>query len=166
MNGLRGKPAVGVVLLAVAVLGRGAGGAQAEDHYWSALWGGSFNYWLNWVPQYVPGEDDNAVFDLGMDPAYEVTFYEGVTNLMCIFRNDKVILNLGGNTYTLTNPGFGLIVGDGMGDVAEVLFYNGTIDTTVTHVGLWAGSAGILDLESGLVLNVSEHIWSATTVTA
>ncbi len=158
MNGLRGKPAVGVVLLAVAVLGLGAGGAQAEDHYWSALWGGSFNYWLNWVPQYVPGEDDNAVFDLGMDPAYEVTFYEGVTNLMCIFRNDKVILNLGGNTYTLTNPGFGLIVGDGMGDVAEVLFYNGTIDTTVTHVGLWAGSAGILDLESGLVLNVSEHI--------
>jgi T5SS/PEP-CTERM-associated repeat protein len=158
MNGLRGKSAVGVVLLAVAVLGLVVGGARAEDHYWSALWGGSFNYWLNWVPQYVPGEDDNAIFDLGMDPAYEVTFYEGVTNLRCTFRNDKVILNLGGCTYTLTDPDFGLIVGDDLGDVAEVLLYNGTLASTAAHIGLWDDSAGTLDLESGLTLNVANHI--------
>ena len=145
-------------LLSAAVLVFAAAGAYAEDHVWSSLYGGSFNYWLNWVPNFVPGEDDNAIFELDMDPAYEVTFYEGVTNLRCIFRTDKVILNLGGCTYTLTNPGFGLIVGDDLGDVAQVLFYNGTIDTTVTHVGLWDDSDGTLDLESGLTLNISEHL--------
>lgn len=146
------------VLLCAAVFLFAAGRADAEDHVWSSLGGGSFNFWLNWVPNWVPGEDDNAIFDLGMNPAYDVTFYEGVTNLKCIFRNDKVNLDLGGNTYTLTNPGFGLIVGDNFGDVAEVLFYNGTIDTTVTHVGLWEGSAGTLNLQSGLTLDISEHL--------
>lgn len=131
---------------------------RAEDHFWSSLGGGSFNFWLNWVPQWVPGSDDRAIFELGMDPAYEVTFYESVTNHECLFRNDKVILNLGGNTYTLNNTSFALIVGEGAGQVAEVLFYNGAIDTTVTHVGLWDDSFGMFDLDSDLTLNISDHL--------
>ena len=131
---------------------------RAEDHFWSSLSGGSFNFWLNWVPNWVPQEDDRAIFELGMDPAYEVTFYESVTNDECLFRTDKVIFDLGGFTYTLDHPGFALIVGEGGGHFAEVLFHNGTIDTTVTHVGLWDDSLGVLDLDYGLTLNVSDHL--------
>ncbi|MBN1511927.1 MAG: hypothetical protein JXB13_07920 [Phycisphaerae bacterium] len=145
-------------LLCTAAIVVASGSVRAEDHLWSSLSGGSFNYWLNWVPNWVPQEDDRAIFDLGMDPAYEVTFYESVTNDECLFRTDKVILDLGGFTYTLDHPGFALIVGEDAGHVAEVLFYNGTIDTTVTHVGLWDDSAGTLDLESGLTLNASDHL--------
>lgn len=144
-------------LLCLAMLGLAAGSVRAEDHFWSSLGGGSFNYWENWVPNWVPGEDDRAIFDLDMDPAYEVTFYEGATNQECIFRTDKVIMDLGGFPYTLTHPGYALTVGEDFGHVAEVLLYNGTIDATATHVGLWDDSAGTLDLESGLTLNISEH---------
>lgn len=145
------------VLFCTVLLILTASGAHAEDHFWSSSSGGSFNYWLNWVPDWVPGEDDRAVFELGMDPAYEVTFYESVTNLECVFRTDEVILDLGGFTYTLTHPGNALTVGENTGDVAEVIFYDGTIDTTATHVGLWEDSSGTLDLESGLTLDVSDH---------
>ena len=154
----RQKSACQIVLLCAMVLTFAAGSAYAEDHFWSSAGGGSFNFWLNWVPDYVPGADDRAIFELDMDPAYEVTFYESVTNQECIFRTDKVIMDLGGFTYTLTNPGFGLTVGDDLGNVAEVLFYHGTLDTTVTHVGLWEGSAGTLDLESGLTLNATDRL--------
>ncbi|MBU0637536.1 MAG: hypothetical protein KKB50_01625 [Planctomycetes bacterium] len=146
------------LLPGLAVLVLLVGAAHAEDHFWSALYGGSFNYWENWVPQWVPQEDDRAIFELGMEPAYEVTFYESVTNDECLFRTDKVILDLGGFTYTLDHPGFALIVGEDAGHVAEVLFKHGTIDTTVTHVGLWDDSVGTLNLESGLTLNVSDHV--------
>ena len=131
---------------------------RAEDHFWSSLGGGSFNYWLNWVPNYVPGEDDNAIFDLDMDPAYEVTFYESVTNDQCIFRTDKVIMDLGGSTYTLDHPDFGLIVGYDYGQVAELLLYNGTLAATAAHIGLWEGSDGALNLESGTNLDVTNFI--------
>ena len=145
-------------LLVAAAIVCASGSVRAEDHFWSSLSGGSFNYWLNWIPNWVPQEDDRAIFELGMDPAYEVTFYESVTNDECLFRTDKVILNLNGFTYTLDDPGFGLIVGEDAEHVAEVLFHNGTIDATQAHVGLWDDSVGVLDLEYGLTLSVSDQL--------
>ena len=144
--------------ICAAVLSFATGSAYAEDHFWSSAGGGSFNDWLNWFPNSVPGEDDRAIFELDMDPAYEVTFYESVTNQECIFRTDKVVLDLGGNTYTLTDAGSGLVVGEDAGHVAEILFSNGTIDSTVTQVGLGEDSAGTLDLESGLTLSISDYL--------
>lgn len=149
------------VLLGVALLLAATGVAVAEDHYWSALWGGSFNYWLNWVPNWVPGEDDNAVFELGMNPAYEVTFYESVTNQRCIFRTDQVVLNLGGCTYNLICPGWGLTVAEELGHVANVLFYNGTLNTETARVGAWAGSDGVLELVGPLTMNVTDWLFVA-----
>ena len=146
------------VLLCAAVLVFAASGANAEDHVWSSLGGGSFNYWLNWVPNFVPGEDDRAIFELGMNPAYEVTFYASATTLECLFRTDKVVFNLGGCTYTLANDGFALTVGEDYGHVAEVVMYNGTLAASRAHIGLWEGSTGRLDLESGASLNISDAI--------
>ena len=133
--------------------------ASAEDHVWSSLGGGSFNYWLNWVPNFVPGEDDNAIFELGMDPAYEVTFYEGATNQRCIFRNDKVILDLGGFTYTLTYPDWSMIVGEDWGQVADVLFYHGVLQVDTVRVGLADGSSGVLNLAHGANMNIDNILW-------
>jgi len=146
-------------LLCLAMLGWAAGSVRAEDHFWSSLGGGSFNDWENWVPNWVPGEDDRAIFSLGMDPAYEVTFYEGVTNLSCVFRTDKVALDLGGETYTLTSPGWGLSVGEDAGQAAEVLFYNGTLSTDTARIGTWAGSSGTLDLVAPLTMNVALYLF-------
>ena len=145
------------VLLCAAVFAVSVGDARAEDHFWSSLGGGSFNYWLNWVPNFVPGEDDRAIFELDMDPAYQVTFYESVTNQECIFRTDRVIMDLGGVTYTLIHGETSLTVAEDYGQVAEVSLQNGTINATSAHVGLWDGASGTLDLESGLTLNASDH---------
>jgi len=147
---------IGISMTCIALAFTSA--ADADDHVWSSLGGGSFNHWLNWVPQYVPGEDDNAIFELGMDPAYEVTFYEGVTNDKCIFRTDKVVMDLGSFTYYLDNPGQSLVVGESNGHFAEVLLYHGDLDADTVHVGLWEGSNGTLDLESGLTMNVSNYL--------
>lgn len=156
------QPSVGQkVLLGAALLVATAGVTHAEDHFWSALWGGSFNYWLNWVPNWVPGQDDNAVFELGMNPAYEVTFHESVTNQRCIFRTDQVVLNLGGCTYNLICPGWGLTVADEAGHVANVLFYNGTLNTQTARVGAWAGSDGVLELVGPLTMNVTDWLFVA-----
>ncbi len=156
------RPSVGKkVLLGAALLLAATGVAVAEDHYWSALWGGSFNYWLNWVPNWVPGEEDNAVFELGMNPAYEVTFYESVTNQRCIFRTDHVVLNLGGCTYNLICPGWGLTVAEELGHVANVRFYNGTLNTQTARVGAWAGSDGVLELVGPLTMNVTDWLFVA-----
>ena len=146
------------VLLCAGVLVFAASAANAEDHVWSSLGGGSFNYWLNWVPNFVPGEDDRAIFELGMNPAYEVTFYASATNQECVFRSDKVNVDLGGCTYTLNYPGWGLTVGEDAGQTAEVTFRHGTLDVDTAHVGLWSGSAGTLDLVSPLTMDVAGYL--------
>lgn len=168
------KKTIGIAMTCVILMFTSVAGA--EDHVWSSWNGGLFNHWLNWVPQYVPGEDDNAIFEEGMEPN-DIYFGEAVTNQQCIFRTTEIYMDLGGFTYTLNDPLYGLIVGENTGHVAEVLLWDGTIDTASAYVGLWDDSYGLLHLEYGLTMNLSGtltvghdgdgvvNIWEGASVT-
>ena len=145
----------GGIVLSAALLGLTARSALAEEIRWNQPAGGSFNLPGNWLPPRVPLPDDNAIFGLGEDPAYDVTFYGSVTNDQCIFRTDKVNMDLNGFTYTLDYPGWGLIVGESAGNVAEIALVGGILESEAVHIGLWGDSSGTLDLNWGLMVNVT-----------
>lgn len=120
-----------------------------DDIFWDNPAGGSFGDPNNWNPNTVPGVADVAVFNLGIDPAYSVTFDTDVTNAALFVRNDHVSMDLGGFTYDLTEEHGAersLVVGDASGQVGHLTLSNGTVTGVHAVVGLWGDSTGDLTL--------------------
>ena len=131
-----------------------AGQAVADDMYWSQPLGGLFNLAANWDPQQVPGAEDSAVFNLGMYPAYQVTFDTSISNVQCRIHIDTVDMALNGATYTLS-PGLSLSVGQDWGDFGILSLAGGQVDAENVSIAGWEGSSGELTLGADLSMTLT-----------
>ena len=141
-------------MLLVVLAGLTGGQAAADDMYWSQPLGGLFNLAANWDPQQVPGADDSAVFNLGMSPAYQVTFNTSISNVQCRIHIDTVDMALNGATYTLS-PGLSLSVGQNWGDFGILSLAGGQVDAENVSIAGWEGSSGELTLGANLTMTLT-----------
>jgi len=154
--------------------------ALAATNAWDNTAGGDFNVSGNWTNSVVPGEGDLAVFDMEVATAYtvrvDVANYDlGTLQLV----NDKVVLDLDGQTMNLTDPVTGdvyqhegniydsftqrtpLMVARGNPDPLEhhdanmVIIGGGTLNTLGLILAGTSDSIGTLIVCDGTTLNVN-----------
>ena len=113
----------------------------------------------------VPEIFDEAVFDLNTGPSgYTLTFDNNHINSQLIVRNDTVILDLAGFTYTLSEPNQNdrldtteVILGENLGETAVLTVVNGTLN--VPHISslisIGEDGEGTLNVPTGGMVDVS-----------
>ncbi|MEK6235450.1 MAG: hypothetical protein N2C14_12150, partial [Planctomycetales bacterium] len=153
---------------------------QAADFEWQDLAGGTFNLSADWKnvttlsgpPAGPPGAADTAIFDLSAGTPYTVGFNADITNNQLIIRNDDLVFDLGGFTYSLNNSGVSAYIGESVGDVGALTVNNGSLSAagvlyvgsngtgtltiqnaqvsdTVGFIGTYGGSVGTADVGAG-----------------
>ncbi len=114
--------------------------ASAKDYNWAAAQDGTFGTSANWSPNTgVPGEDDNAVFDV--PGTYCVSEVEASRTIGSVsVTNANVIMALGGNTWTIKGP-WATYNQASDAAITSTTITNGTLD--VQH-GSSSGASGII----------------------
>jgi len=114
--------------------------AQAVEIDWNNPSGGLFNTPGNWLGA-VPMFFDDANFDLSAGSPYTVAFTSDVDNRILIVRNDDLIFDLGGNTYTLSANS---LIGRDSGNIGKLRITNGTLANAGGIIGNSNGSTGVV----------------------
>ncbi len=156
------------LLAAAAGLALGGLQAKADDRAWNSPFNGSYTVSANWAPATVPVAADRVIFD--QSGSYTVSFnpLANTTNSQLVVRNDNVVFDLKGKTYTVTsgaNTGFSIGGGGGhgsSGDVGQLTIATstgtGVMNTVMASIG---GTAGVLG--SGK-LTVSNTLWNNSSI--
>jgi len=142
-------PACGLLLAAGAILVSPLAGSAAQRDW--ANGDGQFDVASNWQGSVVPGSNDIAAFDLGIDE-YTVTmpppgqFFLATFNEGMRVGRDDVTLDLAGySSYRLTGTGGDLIgpllVGDVNSGSASLTLRNGTLSISADD-GMFIGRSG------------------------
>ncbi|MCH2128072.1 MAG: autotransporter-associated beta strand repeat-containing protein [Pirellulaceae bacterium] len=107
----------------------------------------AFNNNSAWLGGATPSTNQEAVFDQGSETAYTVLLGTNDDVHRLFVRNDRVDLDLNGNTLNMNaTPLYeASVIGQSSGDVGELtLRGGGTLAATAMHVGEAAGSQGTL----------------------
>lgn len=129
--------------------------ASADEIYWDNPAGGVFQDGINWAGGNPPGIRNDAIFDLSSIGGYTVTFVTDDVAQSTVVRNDVVMLDLGGNTYTMSvNNPTSLVVGQSDGDNGLLTLINGQLITIDTIIGFESNAEG------SIVMSGPEASWT------
>jgi len=131
--------------------------AQAALFSWDAPTGGAFKDPANWIPgapSAPPGMHDVALFALASVAGYTVTFSQPQTSGALIVKRDRLTLDFVNPdlTWTLAQPGAGMLLGQGFGDVAQLTLRNGRVLVDEAQIGVGADVVGELTIAAGATL--------------
>jgi len=125
---------------------------------WTNVAGGTYATGGNWNGGTAPGTTDNALFHLGSAAPYTVDLAQNETISQVVVANDKVILDLAGFQYDLTESNItreSLIVGERPGDVGELTVSNGAVVGVNVVVAHSTTSTGHLTINAATTFNLS-----------
>ena len=121
-------------------------GSDGLPRYWNNPIGGFFSDASNWWFPTMPGEDNDAIFDL--ESQYTINFSQDISTLSAIYTGGDVTFDLGGFEYeNVTSNDPGLVVGDfGIGSSASLTIENGSMFCFDAMLGRNSGAQGLLTL--------------------
>ncbi len=139
----RGRSALLLTGVCAGLMGFVFEPVRAEEVYWTGS-GGDNQYTnpANWNTFQVPGPSDAAFFNAGNIPAFEINLSESIAHQALYVRNDQIRLQTGGNTYTLTQPEFSLMVGVYANQTAGFEFEGHVLAAKSVQVGFDPGAVG------------------------
>lgn len=114
-----------------------AGGSRALDINWTNTVDGDFSVEANWSPNQVPGSADKAVFNREAAATTTVTVDAPLTNVSLLVQTDKVLLDLSGGPYALSDK---LSVESGTGS-SELTITGGVLRMYGNLKPLYAGES-------------------------
>jgi T5SS/PEP-CTERM-associated repeat protein len=126
---------------------------RAADFIWNSASAAQFSSPASWAPtaNAPPKTADRAVFD-GMVPSFEsrlVDFNFSPTNDRLVVKSDDVTFRLGSRRYQLTNGVAGspsIVVAESAGQVSDLRFENGFVDSVNSTLGLAGDSDAIVQV--------------------
>lgn len=124
----------GIVWVAVV------GPVRAADIAWTNTAGGDFSTPGNWFGGSMPGPSDTPIFTNEASFPYTVTFSQSVTNKRMREGSDRVILDLSGNNYTLTNTAVSsnaLVTGSAAQQLASLVVTNSGSGGITNVLDVW-----------------------------
>jgi T5SS/PEP-CTERM-associated repeat protein len=150
----------------LALLGSLPIGTSHAQIFWQNLQGGVFSQGSNWTGGLAPTPGQVAFFSYPTSSQIVgVNFTQPTTTSSLQVDQGFTVFNLGGNTYSLVNPGFGLFIGTSgisPGLTGGLTLIDGRLSTTSGIVGTSAGTIPennhTLTLGTGSQLVVSDAL--------
>ncbi|MEX2185153.1 MAG: dockerin type I domain-containing protein [Pirellulales bacterium] len=143
----------------------GGGRVDAADFSWISSGPASFGTPGAWSPSAnaPPGLADQAIFNrVSTVEETPVNFSTSPTNSRLIVRDDKVGLNLAGNTYRLTSASdaaAGVVVAEQFGHIADLSVSAGRLESNYATFGLASGSDGLVNVVNSAVWTNSQSMF-------